>query len=182
MYHEKRKDIKMSTINKQVAEFFGGVLMSHTSPLKKFQEKLPELSFDGENEKLWQFIVLKSFEEKFFYLIPLSNYLIENEYVKMDENMTTYAALIAYKIELATSGIKNVEKEMNQIMSSFQFTERIVIKNDAIDNLYGLADKIMNYSNSETIEKARDFLQKYNIDSKQIKVFPKEKSNSLKMS
>lgn len=169
-------------MNKEVAEFFRSVLISNTSPLKKFEEKLPELKFDGENEKLWQFIVLKSFEENYFYLMPLSNYLIENEYVKMDENMTTYAALIAYKIELTTSGIKNVEKEMNQIMSSFQFTERIVIKNDAIDNLYCLADKIMNYSNSEAIENARNFLQKYKIDSKQIKVFPKEKSNSLKMS
>jgi hypothetical protein len=169
-------------INKQVAEFLGSILMSHVSPLKQFEEKIKNFEFDGENEKVWQFIILKSFDEKFLHLIPLAKHLIENQYCKLDENITTYATLVGYKIELATKGLKSVENDINQTMSSFHFTEKIKITNDAIDNLYDLANKIIQFSEVENIEKAKNFLEKYNIDTNQIHILPKTKKNNVKLS
>lgn len=157
-------------IDNQVAEFLKDILVTQNASVKKFEDNITHLKFDEENSSVWQFIVLKSFDVDFQYLLPLANHLVDNNYCLVTKHMLQYAVLNGYQIEVALNSMKDVENQLNNNMKDFHFEEKLVIVNEPAQNIYNLAKKLVNRSNDNDFQEVSEMFAKSGIDSTKAKL------------
>lgn len=169
-------------IDTNVGLFLKDVLTGGKNLVKFFEEKKNNLNFEGENANVFQFIVLKSFEIDFHFLMPLSNHLIDNNYCIIDKNMTQYAALNGFKVEEVLKKLKQMQDGVNDTMKDFRFEEKMVITNQPATDIYNLAKKIINNSTQESYENVKAMFEsaKFDLNSSEL-MQRKEIKSSLKV-
>lgn len=143
--------------------YIGNLLSISDFKLSQFHSVENSLNFT-EEPKLWQFLILKSCEEKFFYLQDLSMYLLKNDKIVIDSYMTEYALLNGYKIHQALKTMKSLENELNNTMQSFYFDEKVVIKNNPIENINKLLLTIIEKTEPNLLNELLEKYKKSNID------------------
>lgn len=177
-------DIKNDTVDIATAEFLKDVLVTKRASIKDFEEKAPNLKFDANNGTVWQFIILKSLEVDFAYLMPLANHLIDNNYYEVDNNMVKYAALNGFKLEEGLGKLQNMQDNINGYMKDFFFEEKMIITNEPAQNIYNLTKKIVNRAKEEDYNEVKEIFDKAGVDSSTIKLMQRPqiaKKSTLKM-
>lgn len=160
-------------IDKNVAEFLNNLLVNKTASVKNFEDKVNDLKFDGENATVWQFVVLKSFDNDFSYLMPLANHLLDNNYCLVEGPMVKYAALNGYKLEISLKSMQSPLDEINKFTKECGFTEQLVLTNEPAQAILSLAKKIVNRSNDKDFEEVKDIFEKSGLDISNIKLMQK---------
>lgn len=153
-----------------VAKFLNDILMTKNASVKKFEEKLPELKFDGVNNTAWQFIVLKALDPDFSYCLPLAHHLLDFNYCVVEGPMVKYAALNGYKIESGLATMQKPLDEVNKITQECGFTEKLIVINEPAENIVALAKKIVHHSNDNDYNEVKDILEKAGVNVSQVKL------------
>lgn len=166
-------------VDLNTATFLKNALVSQSASIKNFEDQVPTLKFDGENALAWQFIVLKSFEVEYSYLMPLANHLLDHNYCIVDKNMAKFAALNGYQLEVGLNNLKNVQDQLNGHMSDFFFDEKLIITNEPAQNIYNLAKKIISRTSEENYKEVQEVFQKAGIDSNSIKLMHRPQVKSV---
>lgn len=151
-------------IDINTATFLKEILENKKVSIKDFEERVPNLKFDNDSDSVWQFIVIKSFDINFAYLMPLAHHLIDHNYYSVDENLVKYAALNGYQIEKGLESFKEVQDNVNAIMSDFYFEEKMVITNKPAQDVYELAKKIISRSNDHDYNAAKEVFVKAGVN------------------
>ena len=172
----------MTTINNNVTEFLKTAILTQKTTVNYFKEKESELAFDGDNSKAWEFIVLKSFDNKFPHLLPLANYLLDNKYCSVDANMVKYAALNGFKLEDALNRMQQPLDEINKFTQDCGFSEKLVVTNTPAEKILALAKKIINNSTDNDFNEVKEFFKKEGINITNSKLLNKPNTNKLKVS
>ena len=143
-----------------------------------FEKEREHLEFNDINATVWQFVVLKSFEHDFNYFLPLAHHLLDNNYVNLSKDVLQYAILIGYQAEISLDKMKEVESSVNKTRSEFRFDEKMVIKNQPIENILNLSKIIILKSKISTLEDTMKDIEKTKVKPENIQ-FLQSHLNSL---
>lgn len=157
-------------MNVHVGMFLNDILTTQDASVKKFEEKLPELKFDGVNNTAWQFVLLKALEPDFAYFMPLAHHLLDYNYCVVEGPMVKYAALNGYKIESGLAAMQKPLDEVNKITQDCGFTEKLIVKNQPAEDIIDLAKKIVAHSNDNDYNEVKDILTKAGVNVSQVKL------------
>lgn len=165
-----------------VAKFLNDILLTKNASVKKFEQALPELKFDGSNALAWQFVVLKALEPDFANFLPLAHHLLDYNYCVVEGPMVKYAALNGYKIESGLAAMQKPLDEVNKITQDCGFTEKLVVKNQPAEDILDLATKIVRHSNDNDYNEVKDILVKAGVNLSHSKLMQRPTvSTSLKI-
>lgn len=170
----------MSSISENNTKFLHSILTSNQSIVSNFEKLVPELSFDGENIRTWQYIVLKSFDSDFSYFIPLANHLLDNNYCVVDKTMVQFAALNGFKLESALNKMQEPLDAINEITKSSGFDEKLVVVNEPANQILNIVKKIISLSNDNDYNEVIKLFTSSNLDISKSKLFSKN-NNILKI-
>lgn len=162
-----------TTLDINVAGFLNDILTNRNASIKNFEEKVPSLKFDEINSTVWQFIVLKSLDSEYSYLMPLAHHLLDHNYVVVDNSMVKYAALNGYKLESGLNRMQQPLDEVNKMTQECGFTEKLVIKNEPAEAFLALAKKIVNHSTEQDFQSVKDIFVSAGLDITNIKLLQK---------
>lgn len=169
-------------VDQNVAKFLNDILLTRNASVKKFEEKLPELKFDGSNALAWQFVVLKALEPDFSNFLPLAHHLLDYNYCVVEGPMVKYAALNGYKIESGLAAMQKPLDEVNKITQDCGFTEKLIVKNQPAEDILDLAKKIVAHSNDNDYNEVKGILEKSGVDISQFKIMQRPNlSKNLKV-
>jgi len=169
-------------ISESNTHFLYKALTTKNISIKEFEDLTPDLRFDGENAKTWQLIILKSFDPEFSHLQPLAHHLLDHKYCIVDANMTKYAALNSYKIEIGLAAMQKPLDEVNQFTKDCGFEEKLIVVNKPAEAILALATKIIKNSSDQDYQEVMDIFKKSNIDTSNSKLlFKPNTSKSLKV-
>lgn len=173
---------KDNNIDETTARYLKDILVAKKVSIKDFEEKAPNLKFDEDTKTVWDFVIIKSFDINYSYLMPLAHHLIDHNYCSVDSNMAQYAALTGYQLEQGLNNIKKVQDTVNETMADFRFEEKMVITNEPAENIYNLAKKIISRTADSEYNKVKEVLEKAGVDTSTVKLMNRpEKKVSLKM-
>lgn len=167
-------------VTEKVGLFLNDALTGKVS-VEKFEQQVNELSFDGPNANVWQFIVLKSFDTDFSYLQPLANHLLDHNYCLVEGPMVKYAALNGYKIEASLARMQEPLDELNRFTQECGFSEKAVVVNKPAEAILGIAKKIINQSNDKDFQEVKEILENAGVDVSKVKLMQKPVKTSLKV-
>lgn len=173
-----KNDNKMDT---NTVTYLKDILVAKKSSIEEFEEKMPTLKFDGENSVTWNFIVLKAFDTEFSYLMPLANHLLDYNYCAVNKDMTQFAALQGYQVEVVLNKMKSIQDNVNDSMKAFHFDEKLVVTNQPAENIYNLAKKIVNHANENDYQATIELFEKSGINMDNVKLLNRPAKSSLKM-
>lgn len=160
--------------------FLKEILTNKKVSLQDFEDNITHFTFGDDNKMIWQFVIIKSFELDFHYLMPLANHLIDHNYYEVDTNVVQYAALNGLQLEKSLEKIKDLENNINDNMQAFHFDEKLVITNEPAQNIYNLSKKIMSRSNDNDYLLAKEIVEKAGVDINTSKLMFRNTTKSLK--
>jgi hypothetical protein len=106
-----------------------------------------------ENVKLTgmaDFLVYKAYDGNYHDLTPLAIHLLQEGWAVASEQIATYAAVVGYQCELATTSIREVQDNLNESMSGFGFSEKVVLlKNEPLADLLELSKCVVRHATPE---------------------------------
>ena len=147
------------TFNKELIEFIAFALQNKNTDLaSNFESKFKGQSFDGENQNSIMLLVVKAFDPDFSQLIPLANYLLDNNYCKVDKQLISYAMLQGVQLEIHLKELKRRESKMNE---DFDFVNQIsgasfVFTNEPMEKYLKFSKHIVSNASHEEIEAAKN--------------------------
>ena len=160
----------MSTKKEEVCqnslEFVKGVLNGDKNcSIAKFEENLDKFDFNKEvNNNLWNLLIIKASEQDAKFS-PLVAHIIDKNVINLMQEVTNLASLNMVHLTLAKKSLKDTQDSINKNMEDFFFDEKVVIKNDAIDELVSWNNKLLKNSSLENLKEAKEFLVKSNLET-----------------
>lgn len=169
-------------VDVKVGEFLKDVLETGNASVKKFEDKVSELKFDGVNATAWQFIVLKALDPEFSHFQPLAHHLLDHNYCLVEGPMVKYAALNGYRLESGLASMQKPLDEVNKFTQDCGFSEKLVVTNKPAENIIALAKKIVSRSNDNDYNEVKEILEKAGVNVSQSKLMHRPNvSKSLKV-
>lgn len=169
-------------IDIKVGEFLKDLLETGVASIQKFEEKLPELKFDGVNATAWQFIVLKSLDPEFPHFQPLAHHLLDHNYCLVEGPMVKYAALNGYKFESSLSNLQKPLDSINSFTADCGFSEKLIVTNKPVEAIINIAKKIVSHANDTDYNEVKDIFEKSGVDIRQSKIMNRPVTKTLKVS
>lgn len=132
----------------------------YSNPLNAFKVQEALFDFSDEDKKMWQYLVIKSFEAD-SNCRPLSQYLLENGIIPINDIVLQSATLQYIQLAMAQ---ESSTKEVSHLNSFLQGSDlKLVSHNERIEEMMKFNEVIFNMCNSEQLEDIQNYMKNKNL-------------------